>query len=332
MAKLTDELWRRAQELRLLGNGLTEISKELDVPRATLWGRFKSIQGVLVAEKSVTSPMSGEESWDLAARLNARQIKASKYRGRFVVHLGDKPVAISFISDQHISPGNIVDMAQMRVDAELVEATDGLYAILGGDGVDNHIKHHSAIIGARSKPDEQYRLYDEYLGWFQESIIALISGNHDDFTTQLAGVDVVRMLAEKNKIVAYSSKEIRGIISVGGVDYRIGLRHQYRFGSSFNLCHSVKRWYEHGEETFDIGVICHNHEHCLESFMRHGLERWAARPGAYQITSSYTKQFGFRDTSPTCPTFILYPKERRIEGFSNLQSASEYITYLRGKK
>jgi predicted MPP superfamily phosphohydrolase len=90
-------------------------------------------------------------SWTEAERSCSAQLNHLRNE-QISVTLGSKPVAISFISDQHIAPGSPVDMKRMREDAEIVASTRGMFAILGGDGVDNPIKHRHAIINATSTP------------------------------------------------------------------------------------------------------------------------------------------------------------------------------------
>lgn len=62
-------------------------------------------------------------------------------------------------------------------------------------------------------------------------------------------------------------------------------------------------------------------EPSIEAFEAHGQTRWACRPGSYQITSSYSRQYGFNPTTPTCPTFLLFANERRTIGFRDVREA-----------
>lgn len=240
----------------------------------------------------------------------------------------DRPIGVSFVSDQHIRQSGPIQLPAMRQDAELIAQTDGLFAMLGGDGVDNHIKHRSAMVGGGSKVAEEWRLYDHYLGMFREKPLAVISGNHDDWTRDEAGVDMVAALAAKNRL-HYAPDEVRLDLTLQGEVYRIGLRHQYRYNSSFNLIHAVKRWWEMGDDPFDIGVLCHHHEPAIEPFTKHGRTVWGARPGSYQVNSSYGRRYGFNNTRPTCPTFILFPDTFEIVGYLDVWQAANYLTYLR---
>lgn len=274
----------------------------------------------LPVENDAVPPLSVAELWKRAEADSIEKIAYTHERTKFRLKFNEGPVAFSFLSDQHIAPGTPVDFRRMREDAELIQATPNLYAILGGDGVDNHIKHRAAVLAARSQPHEQWELYEYYLSIFAEKIAVMISGNHDAWSNQIGGVDVAAMVAKKQGI-CYSPAEARMTVTVGKQEYKLAVRHQYRYNSSFNLGHTVKQWYRLGDEPFDIGCICHHHEPCVESFVAHGRKRYACRPGAYQITSAHSAQYGYNLTGPTCPTFILFPGEFRIIGFDDVRDA-----------
>jgi hypothetical protein len=284
-------------------------------------------QKVKEAELRIVQPeweddWDGDTEWAKAEQKGIKAIDKASKRGRFKVNFDSGPIAISVISDQHIAPGTPCDFKRMKEDAELIRNTKGFYAVFGGDGVDNHIKHRSALIGANSTPDEQWRLFDYYLQLFGDKILAIISGNHDAWTAQIGGVDYLSKLANNQK-VCYAPAEARLDITVQDQMYKMVVRHQTgRFNSSLNQTHAVKRFYENNEELFDVGVIGHHHEAAVEMFIKHGQKRYAARPGSYQISSPYSHQYGFARSIPTCPTFVFFPGERRIIGFDDVRNAA----------
>jgi len=277
--------------------------------------------GKVIVESQWKDDYDPDKAWADAEKRGRRAIRKAVNNGVFDVSFEKGPIAISVISDQHIAPGSTCDFERLREDAELIRDTPGFYAVFGGDGVDNHIKHRSALIHAQSSPDQQWKLFDHYLQLFGDKILTIISGNHDAWTTQIGGVDFLGEIAKQNKI-CYAPAEARLNISVAGQEYKMMVRHQSgRFNSSLNQTHAVKRHYEYGTDLFDIGVICHHHEAACEAFIRHGLKRYAARPGSYQILSPYAHQYGYSRAIPTCPTFILFPKERRMIGFDDVKDA-----------
>ena len=294
-------------------------SKPLSPTRITIGEDPKA--GKVSVESQWKDDYDPVKAWESAEKRGKKAIRKAINNGVFDVNFEKGPIAISVISDQHIAPGSTCDFERLREDAELIRDTPGFYAVFGGDGVDNHIKHRSALIHAQSSPDQQWKLFDHYLQLFGDKILTIISGNHDAWTAQIGGVDFLGEIAKQNKI-CYAPAEARLNISVAGQEYKMMVRHQSgRFNSSLNQTHAVKRHYEYGTDLFDIGVICHHHEAACEAFIRHGLKRYAARPGSYQILSPYAHQYGYSRAIPTCPTFILFPEERRMIGFDDVKDA-----------
>lgn len=312
----------------------------LDMENAYLRQRLSDIEASPAFQETQRQEVMGSgpdkltpaQLWQIAedqAELDCA-VAANRMNFRWRSPDGLQPVAVTFVADQHIGPGTPVFLKRMREDAQLIASTPGVYAILAGDGVDNHIKHRAAVLAARSQPSDQWKLYEFYLRIFAHKIILIISGNHDAWTNEIAGVDMVHLLAEKNTLV-YAPDEAYIEALVGSIRYDIAVRHQYRYNSSFNLLHTVKRWWEHGAQPFDIGVIGHHHTPEVGDFRRHGKQYWAARPGSYQLTSAYARRLGFPLTEPTCPTFVLDPGERRIVGFDDVRPAITYLQALRSE-
>lgn len=269
-----------------------------------------------------------EAAWDRAKQVTGTDMKKHLTQHRATVTLPAEPCGLVFVSDQHIRQSGPVDLERMEADACLVRDTPGLYAILGGDGVDNHVKHTAAMRHGGSSPSEEWRLFNHYLGFFGDKILGVIAGNHDLFTSEMAGVDVLGMLMAERKLF-YAKDEMVLDVRVGEQPYLVKVRHQYRYGSTFNLVHTVKRLWEMGSDDFDIGVVCHQHEAAIEPFEKHGRQVWGARPGSYQLTSSFTRRYGFNHARPTCPTFLLSAERREIQGFPDVGGAADYLTFQR---
>jgi hypothetical protein len=268
-------------------------------------------------------------AWRSQEIQNARIIANRKRQRQMATKFSEnKPIAIAFIGDQHTAPNAPVDLRRMREDAELVKQTKGMYALLAGDGTDNHIKHISAIISQRSEPDEQWRMFELYLSWFHSKILAICSGNHDLWTLKFAGIDMLRRISEQMNL-RYSTNQYFLELNVAGANYKIGVRHQYRMNSSFNCGHAVRQWLRNGEEEFDVGCVAHHHEAAMDNFYYRGSHRIAVRPGSYQALSGYSDEHGYNDAVPVCPTVILYPGQRQMIGVFDIRVAAQILTQLR---
>lgn len=271
------------------------------------------------------------EYWRRCEERAKEDIARAQTKGQFRVSLDDEVIGIAFVSDQHIGPGTPVDFERMRLDAELIAATPGLYGILGGDLADNHIKHRAAIMAARSQPSDQWRLAEYYLNIFAEKIIVTIAGNHDSWADEIAGISVLETVCRMQR-VCYAPDEARIEIGCGEQTYRVAMRHQFRMNSTFNQTHAVLQWLRLGEEEFDIGAIGHHHEACVSQHVYRGQPVVCVRPGSYQVTSAYSRRYGFNRSIPTCPTVLLWPGERRLMPFWDVRDAAEALTNLRNRK
>ena len=117
----------------------------------------------------------------------------------------------------------------------------------------------------------------------------------------------------------------------GKIPYNFAIRHKRRGNSNINPSRVVKKMWEDGESDFDIGVVGHHHTPVIENFTRHGLERWAVRPGSYKIIDGYSEMIGFQKERATCPLVILSPDARHIQVFSDLRDGLETLRVLNGE-
>jgi len=335
---------QRDDELRRLYATLRsprKVAKEMGLTLGSVQSRIAvldvpSPNVKVTPEWTPASEDAPDRVWERAEAQTNRDVAKHQQRRFASVDFPDGPVGVAFISDQHIRLSGPVALQQMREDAELVRRTPGLHAVLGGDAVDNHIVISQAMVRGGTKPSEEWRLFDHYLRMFgdpgESKVLAVISGNHDEWTIDKAGVDVLGMLVKQQR-VHYSPFEVVLRCDVRGARYVLKCRHRFsRFGSAFNPAHKVKRMWEMGDDDFDVGVVCHDHEPSVERFWKQGRPRVAIRPGSYQFTSSYAESHGFTRFAPRCPTVLLFPGERRIEVFDSLGAAAEVLTLLRTRK
>jgi hypothetical protein len=288
---------------------------------------------VIAPEESDEEPI--EELLDRTIRQTGRAVQKARARRHAVARLiTRKPIGIAFASDQHISTSGAVDVEKAFTDAEAIQQEPGMFCILGGDGIDSAIKHIAAMVASASSPNDEWRLYDHYIATLGHKVLAVISGNHDEFSKDVTGVDMVSRLAARHK-VHFAPDEVTVRVALvpspdaDGVEYVAKVRHQYRYGSTLNVGNTVKRLYDMGGDAFDVGVVCHHHEAHVESFDRHGRTRWALRPGSYQVQTGYGRRYGFNPATPTCPVAIFWPDEHRVVCFRDLR---EGITHLRAAR
>lgn len=328
-----DQIHQRHQkEFADIPRSHTSINNKLskpDVRERIAWHR-KNPQTPQVTPLWDGPMVDPDKLWEEAKKRSERSKSYASQRHQAKIEVpGNLPVGLSFISDQHIGDGKATWFQRLEDDARLIADTPGLYAVLGGDGVDNAIKHKASVVGSGSKPSDEYRLFEHYLGLFDGSILAGCTGNHDDWTKDLTDLDNMGRLYRENRIFGAPDFVVLECI-VGGVSYTVKVRHQYKYNSTLNQTNSIKRMWEQDGDNFDIGVLCHLHEPAMEPFIKHRQVRWAFRPGSYQYTTTYTRRHhASYGSTPTCPTAILFPGEKRIVGFWDVGDAASYLEYLR---
>jgi len=269
-----------------------------------------------------------KELWDL------REVKSQEVIRDFLEESNiyrtfpiNRYIGIAFDGDAHFGPAG-VDYTMLRVYAETIKDTPWLFSLKGGDFLDNFITF--ATLGASAPTDEQM-LFNQFLRFHGDTpeeqtanIIAMLRGNHDARTENVAGFDIIKLLIRDKKI-AYSPSEARLTIDLNGQEYKIAARHQYRFNSTLNYCHTVKRFWDMGEKDFDIGVVFHNHTPAGEYFERHREQKLAVRPGTAKIVDRWAKDKGFNSHNLKIPVVILNPKEKDFVLYMNFGEAVDTL-------
>lgn len=244
----------------------------------------------------------------------------------------DKPIGVCHLADLHL--GNVgTDHAQVRAHAEVISETDGLYAMLGGDGVDNFVldKLASAAREDVVRPAVQYRLLEYILRLFREKVLAVGDGNHDGWTERLADIAPLHDYVRSWPVVHTSQCGIVRL-TVGQVTYVLYRQHKGRFNSAFNLTHTLKRAWEFGPEDWDIGIGEHHHLPTIEPFYRHGEKKVAIRTGTYKVYDQWARSQGFFGSRVGVPLVILWPDRKKIaipDFLDDFGEAAGYLKYLR---
>ena len=266
--------------------------------------------------------------WDMLKKQSKRYIESFGKKGFLNVVLNKKKyIALCFVADQHIgNVGTDYDMAETH--AKLIGKTKNAYAILGGDGIDNFIKASilPALINQVTSPKEQVALLEKYIGFFNDHILAMTSGNHERWTKQVSGLDFLSKLAKTERLL-YSPDKYKIRLFLNDIEYKIYVRHKYKYNSTLNLTHTVKRLLTQGDWDFDIGAVHHHHQYNMESFLYHNTERIAIRTGSYKVADAYSRQEGYNSALPLMPMVILSPHQKEMVMFKDLEQGLEFLKF-----
>jgi hypothetical protein len=285
-----------------------------------------------------TEEESRDEFMARMLRSSQRSVEKSLAMNKITLRIPSRdPVGIMGLGDLHISP-ECTDLRWVLSRAELVAKTPGMYAIGLGDWLNNPIKHRPQNI---AYVKDELRFMDLLAETFERKLLAMCTGNHDDFTEALAGFNHLMALARRHKFHAVHDELIYDIEIVDPDDvndvtarWTVATRHQFRRHSNLNLTHATMRWLEENvanwETIPDVLMLAHNHgaSHQAVNFRRKDV--WGVRFGSAQVDSGYARQKGFPSYRPTAPTIVLPAQQsQRIQVFADAEDA---ITYVRGAR
>lgn len=229
----------------------------------------------------------------------------------------DEPVLIVWQSDLHL--GHVETMyRKLRQDCEIIRNTPGMYVILGGDLIDNVVTgvsargmHHEQLTTIHIQKYLAEEL-TEYLG--PENVLAMLLGNHDEWSEKSDDFDPIGYLAHK---IGCPYLGAWGTINLGLGDesYSILCAHQFRMRSSFNLTHSAKRFWDFlGNSEIDAVMMGHTHEAASETAPKQQRYMFFGQAGSYLRTSRYGRRLGFGDSLPHMPGVLLWPDSHTALG------------------
>jgi len=316
-------------------HGVEKTKKKFNLKETTInryirkWKQKELPRRILDLDIEHYEPKNDEvDLWEIMKKRSRNYIEKFEHRNILNATMQQKKyIAICFVGDQHL--GHIgVDYELAEEHAKAIGHTNNAYAILGGDGIDNFITSTimSAVINQMTSPKEQIYLLHKYLSFFNGHILAMISGNHDIRTKKVSGLDFLTTLAKQHKLL-YSPNEFKIKIILNGIEYKIYIRHKYRYNSSLNLTHTVKRLLKEGDYEFDIGSIYHHHQYDMESFLYHNEEKIAIRTGSYKVADPFSREVGFNSSTPLMPMVILSPFKKEMVMFKDLEQGLDFLKY-----
>ena len=325
------------QKLASMGWGLTKIAMAEPIPMVRPVTEYRAPAGPTLAEVYAPQDSAEEDEAAFLARMvgtaTASITKAAAQRHAKIRIASRGPVAISLLSDAHVSAHG-TDLAALLEYAEFVADTPGVYSLGMGDLLDNPIKHKGGNVGQIA---DDLRFLDLLVARFRGKLLGTTSGNHDDWSKVLAGVDHLLALAKRHKI-HYAPDELLWVVEIVNPDdaddvtatYRIHTRHQWRRGSALNPCHACWTWWQEEGMNWDafpdVLAIGHNHVSAVESRQFEMRDMWAIRPGTFQKDSSFARAKGYGRYRATTPTIVLPPtRADRIVCFADPQDAVQFM-------
>ena len=259
---------------------------------------------------------------DAQDRLDTKQTRAT-------IRLDEtKPIGLAFTGDWHLG-GKGIDYDLFREDADLLEKTDGLYAVGMGDYKENYLAggHRGAQYEQIIQPGMQDEVVRYYMQKLRETFLLLVRGCHDDWSKKEGDQDfVATMAAEAEAVNLWHGGNL--CIKLQGQTYTGHLRHKYKYESSLNTTNAMRRMFEIRGEA-DFAAIAHLHN--PEVNMRHlmGKDRVMLRSGSYKKWDEHGQKVAGYQGAPGVPVLVLSPDKHEMIPFRDLRPAIHYLNAVR---
>lgn len=230
-----------------------------------------------------------------------------------------KSIYVAFPGDKHFGNTRTQYLAVL-VKFLIMRFIPRLYPINGGDTYDNFLpsKHPEGSFEMIVPPSIQKMLVEQVCQGMRGRWLATIMGDHENFSKNADDFDFNRYLGGK---LFVPNLGWGGFINltVGNQTYRICARHRYRFNSSLNLTHPVKRMRDMLGD-FDIGVIWHGHQADTEHLDMADKDRVFIRGGTAKLADNFAKRLGFTDGKSgwVVPAVKLWPDQRKIKVYFDI--------------
>lgn len=283
-------------------------------------------------KKMFSSNMKIGEIWTKLEEFQESTFQLSTHQDEATIKIDtDKPIAFVSLADLHIGAVSC-RYKELRETVDYLSTLNNVFIGSIGDTVDNYLPSwHPEGQFSNIIPPEIQKILVEYLyDKLKGKFLFLVQGCHDNASYITDNFDWTKYLQQKFDCVNLGFGGFVNLI-VGNQTYRICARHKYRYNSSLNLTHPVKRMREQFGD-FDIGILAHNHQAVIEQLTHADKDRIYIRPGSFKKPDRFARQLGFLDTGSQMPSVILYPNKRIMLPFLNLCDGLEILNKLLEEK
>ena len=236
------------------------------------------------------------------------------------------PFMLLPLSDLHIGSSGVDYQSLQRYLTFLKE--NPVYTVLVGDLADNFspVKHPTAMKEDVVSPTEQWAVARSFFKEFEDKILAVVSGNHDEWTGAV-GIDIYRWLTEDLNIpLLKGGGTLR--LNIDNSEFKVRLWHKIaRLNSQFNYTHAGKQALRLGADDSDVIITGDKHLGGIEQTHIGDKKRTIVQLGTFKVEDSFGRSQGFvQRPKPFYPVLMFFPHTHNIETIQNLDQAKELIS------
>jgi len=294
----------------------------------------KGAKGEYLDKKELPDEIDAEELFDKIIAVNDGLMKRDLKQTKATIRLDDdKPIGIAFSGDWHLGAKG-ADYELFKRHMEIIEGTDGLYAIGLGDYKDNAnaFIHKDSVTEVLIPPYAQETFVKHFIT--QISPLVLVRGCHDHWDHKTGNRDFIQELCDDcGAVNLWHGGSVN--LLLGDQTYKIRARHKYKNESGLNVTNSLRRM----EDSFgfaDVQAVGHKHDPYLFDYESKGHPVIWLRCGSYKRYDEYGQQLAGYRGKEAVPMVIFWPDKHKTLGFKKIEDGVEYLSMLRkgvpGKK
>jgi hypothetical protein len=267
----------------------------------------------------------------------AEQLIQRRYNQEVFIN-DTKPFAVAFISDIHFGSSKTNYRAVFK-DADIIRDTPGMYAALLGDSVDNWVKAETMFLqrNQQMSHEQELSLLRHYLEQVEQKLVAVVSGNHENRTYLLSGIDLLQTLLDSKSLLYDRDELLFSLKSESGQEWKFKLRHKWGGKSVYNPTHAIEKDSKLNDTAWQFGVQGHTHYGVVfREFYDHahsGKKKLAIQLGCYEMDSDYARELNCpkNNLQNSGSGAIVFFPDGRWQAFSDLEVAAEFLAVQRGK-
>lgn len=296
-----------------------------DAPEAIITGtRAQALVDRMALWRAMEAKFEEERAAALAASVVSQRIA-----------FNEGPVCMVYIGDLHLGAKG-VDYKLAREHVQLVRDTPGMYLNCMGDIVDNFILQWCTAIrmGTETTIPQEWELARQWLEWAAPKLITAVSGNHDDWTVAMAGIDYFRdVLAAARPDALYARDDLRYTLDVGGATWPVAHRHKWKGHSIYSPTHGQERA-QKWDQDFRVAVGAHTHTGAFyRTFNAGGIEGYAVQVNTYKVIDQYQRREGFARSTLNKPVAVIFRDDGQVVGSTSLDLAADLMSrFYRGRR
>jgi len=278
-----------------------------------------------IEKKEIPKEDKLDEMYDAVKEFNKSLQKLDESNRNISFNIEGDFIAVLVISDLHYGNEN-VEMEYVERLINFVKKYPRAYCILNGDIIDNWVKlaPNGGIYEQTIKPEYQTEIMVHKLEPIKDKILGIVMGNHEGRSQKQGEKNPTKTMAQKFN-VPYLGPGGRINLTINGIEYRLHIRHRFRYESSFNPCHSCGRLIEQLDSEADIVGIGHKHDPAVEVRYKAGKQRSFMRFGSAMPSTKYSDYLGYGKTPLVAPTVLLSGDKKMHHPFIDLDIVKIYI-------